>query len=216
MSYQAASMRERNCPASSDRYTDSTASIPVLPVTVTLSGEKPSRSRLSAAHWVAAKCKLRQAVRERSIALLWEGGKQVVSSQSGLYVRNRHAAVEACERPTKSAAWCHPEPLSMQGERFQTQAQDQPIVAKTEAVRRLARRHHVQIEIRLDIECVQHLMQHLPMLAGDADRTLKGNRPSRRAEMRGHKLYSLRACSEDNQHALFIGSSPRGGIYLCR
>ena len=69
-----------------------------------------------------------------------------------------------------------------------------------DVVQRLGVLHHVQVVIRPDLEQVEHLVEHLPMLAGHADPRLEHVRPPLELPDDGRELDRLRTRAEDSQN----------------
>ena len=62
----------------------------------------------------------------------------------------------------------------------------------------LIRRHHVQVELRVQLEQLQHRVEHLAVLSRHADAMLHAIGGGQRAGHRRH-LHRLRPCAEHRQ-----------------
>ena len=147
---------------------DSSASITVLPVTWIGSGSTPSRSRLSRGRRSA-----RSAARRARPTIV-----RLTSSGNGswmLPVRSpastwpdRDAAVEGGERAGHAVVvspWTSTK--SGRSARSTSRRPSRAPVSDVEQV--LVRAHQVEIVVGRDAESVEHLVEHLAVLAGDAD-----------------------------------------------
>ncbi len=114
----------------------------------------------------------RQPPGKHPVHLLREGGVSVVGAQSRLYVAHRNLLIEGrqryCEGGGGIAVYQHRVRPDLPEHRLH--AVENP---GGDAGEGLPRSHYVEIVIRFYPKDREHLIQHLPMLSGDADPAFK-------------------------------------------
>ena len=87
---------------------------------------------------------------------------------------------------------------------------------------RLARQHQVEVVIGMDVERLQHLVQHRAMLRRDAHFDIEAGGCSRRLRITGQSLIASGRVPKIRRILRMLKSTPRsrgawsGVVYLCR
>jgi hypothetical protein len=138
--------------------------------------------------------------REDPVHLLRKRLPAVAGPEPGLHVRGGDPLEEGGERRGKRGGGValdqdhvgpHPP------EQWRQPIQD----ARRDAGRRLARHHQVEIHVRLEVEYLEHLIEHRAMLGRDADLALELGRRRAQGADDGRHLDRLRPGAEDAEDA---------------
>ncbi len=153
----------------------------------------------------------RHHVGHAPVHLFRPGGTEIAGAQSRFDVSDGHIAIERGERGGQRGGG-----VAMDQHGIGQEAIQHRVNARKHARRNvgqaLALADDVEVEVRRDLEEPQYLVQHLPVLAGDADPQVETARLPEPMNQRCH-LDGLRAGPEYSQNFLRHGSlSARKGI----
>ena len=153
----------------------SRASITVLPVTRIRSSGIRSASSACRAVSVGAKCRSTSGLTRRRLASSGNGEREVAGAQARLDVADRNAAVEAGQRRAQHGrrVALHEHHVGRQLGEGPVGPLDQP---GGEPGERLVRLHRLQVGVDGDAEQVDHLLDHLAVLAGVDDHAAAARR----------------------------------------
>ena len=155
----------------------------------------------------------RQTAGEGAVHLLGKRRIPVIGAQSGLHMAHRRLLVKGAQSRRKGGGGIsmdqhdvRPALFHYLGHPFHHPGGD--------GCQSLALFHDIQVVIRPHRKNIQYLVQHLPMLAGDADHTVKFRPLGQFLYQRTH-LDRFRACAKHRQHLdLFhISSSPEPAVF---
>ena len=138
---------------------------------------------------------LRQVAHQGPVHLLGERGVFVPGPQARLHVAHRNFLIKGCQRPGKGGGRV---PMDQNQVRLfpgKDLLHSQKALAG-DGVQALASLHDIQIVVRLDGKQLEHVVQHLPVLGGDAADALNLSSALQFLYQRGH-LHRLRAGPED-------------------
>jgi len=172
-------------------------------------GGTPSARRFPAAFSVAAKCNVVR--REHPIHLLGKRLAQIVGAQACLHVSHGNLGIKGRKRAAQSCGCValHDNHGWLLCAKNRLQAREN---ARCGLEQRLARQHQVQIVIRLYMEGLQNLIQHLPMLRGDADLHVEPAGVFAQAANHRAELNRLRPGAEDQQNFVHPDLKPRKSL----
>ena len=142
-----------------------------------------------------------QAVHRLPVEFLREGGGDVVGTQPRLHMSYRHSQIEGGQSRGKSRGGIAVNQHRLRPFPFQNGLH--PFKNLPGNVKEgLPRLHDGKVIVRLYLKALQHLLQHLPMLAGDADQGFKVGSSLQLPHQRAH-FDCLRPGTED-QHDFFL------------
>ena len=136
-----------------------------------------------------------QAGGEDAVELFRKGLRQVTGAQASFHVAHGNPAVKGRQRATKRGGGValHQHDVRPFGGEHLFDGRQNP---RGQLRQRLAWLHQVQVVVRLDAESVQHLVQHLPVLRGDAAFHLEIARPLAQMEQDGAEFDGFRPGTE--------------------
>ena len=141
----------------------------------------------------------RQPGDESSVRLFRERGPLVACAEPGLHVRYRDALIEACESATQGGGRVALDEHPIRAERGDRSA-DPAHELSRQVGEALLRGHDVEVDVGLELELLEHLVEHLPVLAGRHHDAL-GATPSAQLGHNRRKLDHLGAGTEDGDHS---------------
>ncbi len=156
-----------------------------------------------------------EAAGENAVHLLGEGLEHVVGAEAGFHMGDGDVMVKGGEGAAERAGGValDDDQIGLLGRQDGFEAGED---ARGGLGQRLAGAHEIEVMIRVDLKGGQDLIEHLPVLRGDADTGLDLRRGGEAMNERA-KLDRLRAGAEDEKHFLPAKAHAREGrAYLCR